>query len=119
MFFFSVPWAALESCNARLRPGRKRLVNTTAYKRALEAIHLFALRASRGHDPDGEGRWRVQIDYFPPDRRRRDVHNYDKAILDALEGAVYDDDWQVKNVETFEREPGGEARAEIQCVRLD
>lgn len=37
----------------------------------------------------------VYISYTFPDNRRRDVTNYDKAILDALAGIAYDDDSQI------------------------
>jgi Holliday junction resolvase RusA-like endonuclease len=37
----------------------------------------------------------VHIDYYFPDRRRRDCTNFDKAILDALNGIIYEDDSQV------------------------
>ena len=43
------------------------------------------------------GRLRVEIDLFPPDRRRRDIDNFGgKAILDCLYYAgVYEDDEQI------------------------
>lgn len=38
----------------------------------------------------------VEIDYCPPDRRKRDLDNYAKAILDGLEEAqVYQNDEQI------------------------
>jgi crossover junction endodeoxyribonuclease RusA len=38
----------------------------------------------------------VSIDAYPPDRKRRDIDNVLKALLDALRAAgVYDDDEQV------------------------
>lgn len=41
-------------------------------------------------------RLEVYIDYFPPDRRKRDLDNYVKAILDGLEEAqVYANDEQI------------------------
>ena len=43
-----------------------------------------------------EGRVRVQIQVSPPDRRRRDIDNCVKCILDALAHAgVYHDDCQI------------------------
>ena len=39
------------------------------------------------------------IDVFPPDRRRRDLDNVQKALLDAMEHAgVYRDDSQIKRL---------------------
>ena len=34
----------------------------------------------------------VELTCYWPDKRRRDVSNLDKLLLDALEGVVYDDD---------------------------
>lgn len=39
--------------------------------------------------------WAI-VDYYPPDRRKRDVDNFSKALFDALQTAgIYDDDCQV------------------------
>jgi crossover junction endodeoxyribonuclease RusA len=41
----------------------------------------------------------VSIDVFPPDRRRRDVDNVQKALLDALaHGGAYHDDSQINRL---------------------
>jgi crossover junction endodeoxyribonuclease RusA len=50
------------------------------------------------------------MDAFPPDRRRRDLDNIQKPVLDALEHAgVYEDDSQIDLLVTCRREvvPGG------------
>lgn len=42
----------------------------------------------------------VEIILFPPDARRRDLDNYNKALFDALTHAgVWEDDSQVKRME--------------------
>lgn len=42
----------------------------------------------------------VNIVLFPPDNRRRDLDNYNKALFDALTNArVWEDDSQVKRME--------------------
>jgi len=49
-----------------------------------------------GRYPPLAGRIAATIDAFPPDRRRRDLDNIQKATLDALEKAgVYEDDSQI------------------------
>ncbi len=41
----------------------------------------------------------VEITLFPPDARRRDIDNYNKALFDALTHAgVWEDDSQVKRM---------------------
>jgi len=42
------------------------------------------------------GRLAVCVELFPPDRRRRDIDNVQKSLLDALEhGGAYRDDGQI------------------------
>lgn len=42
------------------------------------------------------GRLVVEVDVFPPDRRKRDLDNVLKALLDALKhGGAYEDDSQI------------------------
>lgn len=49
--------------------------------------------------PRMNGRLSVHIAMFPPDKRRRDLDNVQKALLDALEHAgVYEDDSQVDEI---------------------
>lgn len=56
----------------------------------------------------------VQLDLFPPDRRRRDWDNFQKGIWDSLQHAgVYQDDSQIKRAVIEMHEPDGESRAEI------
>lgn len=46
-----------------------------------------------------EGRLSVRIEAYPPDRRRRDLDNLLKGILDSLEAAkVFDDDEQIDDL---------------------
>ncbi|WP_134871266.1 RusA family crossover junction endodeoxyribonuclease, partial [Cronobacter sakazakii] len=41
----------------------------------------------------------VEITLYPPDARRRDIDNYNKALFDALTHAgVWEDDSQVKRM---------------------
>ena len=51
------------------------------------------------------GRIALAMDAFPPDRRRRDLDNIQKPVLDALEHAgVYADDSQIDLLVTRRRE---------------
>lgn len=63
---------------------RKRVVDQLAYQ-GVEAT---------------DGRVGLFISVFPPDRRRRDLDNILKALLDALQhGGVYQDDSQIDSIE--------------------
>ncbi|WP_312277253.1 RusA family crossover junction endodeoxyribonuclease [Kosakonia cowanii] len=62
----------------------------------------------------------VEILLFPPDARRRDIDNYNKALFDALTHAgVWEDDSQVKRmlVEWGPTVKGG--RVEISITRYE
>lgn len=52
------------------------------------------------------GRLRVTMAAHPPDRRRRDLDNAQKALLDALQHAgIYRDDSQIDHLEIARCEP--------------
>ena len=54
----------------------------------------------------GTARLRVLLEVTPPDKRRRDLDNIQKPILDALEFVgLYDDDEQIDDLHTVRRMP--------------
>lgn len=60
----------------------------------------------------------VHIDAYPPDRRRRDIDNLIKSLLDALQHAhVYPDDNQIDKL-SIERHDSLEGRVEVQLAIL-
>lgn len=62
-----------------------------------------------------DGPCSVIITLHPPDKRRRDVDNYSKAILDALTHAgIWDDDSQVKQLVI-----GWPVETLTECVLID
>ena len=67
-----------------------------------------------------DGPLEVLIELFPPDRRRRDVDNTQKALLDALaHGGAYHDDSQIARL-TIERRqvvPNGKVRVRVEAYR--
>jgi len=44
------------------------------------------------------GRLMVGIQYFAPTRRKLDLMNFNKALLDAFSGIVYEDDSQIDDI---------------------
>ena len=63
-----------------------------------------------------DGRLDVYIDVCPPDRRRRDLDNVLKALLDALEhGGAYRDDSQIDRlrIERHQRVADGYVRVTV------
>lgn len=58
----------------------------------------------------------VEVDLYPPDRRKRDLDNAPKAMLDALQAAgLYEDDSQIVDLHLrrLEPKPGGLAVVRI------
>jgi Holliday junction resolvase RusA-like endonuclease len=61
----------------------------------------------------------VDVEIHPPDNRRRDIDNLQKALLDALQhGGAYQDDSQIVRLAIEKRAPiaGGKALVRIRCV---
>ena len=50
------------------------------------------------------GPLRIEIEVYPPDRRRHDIDNVQKALLDALQhGGLYEDDSQIVKLDIERR----------------
>lgn len=66
-----------------------------------------------------KGRVELKIDVYPPDKRRRDLDNVLKALLDGLRTAgVYEDDSQIDHLDVLRCGvfPGGKCVLEIMEV---
>jgi len=69
--------------------------------------------------PPSGGRIALAMDAFPPDRRRRDLDNIQKPVLDVLEHAgVYEDDSQVDLLLTRRRGPVKGGRLDVRVEEL-
>ena len=77
---------------------------------------VCALLAGRVGQPLS-GPLEVQLDLYPPDRRRRDWDNVHKATWDSLQHAgVFSDDNQIKKGVVEMHDKSTEPRAEIQIA---
>lgn len=68
----------------------------------------------------GTERLSVHIVAYPPDRRRRDLDNLPKCVLDSLgKGAIFTDDSQIDNLQISRAEvkKSGLIRVEIEVLR--
>ena len=93
------------------RVGWRTLINRAGrrYRRAVVAL-LTVMRAR-----PLRGALVVPVKVFPPDGRRRDLDNLQKALLDAFEhGGAFADDFQVAKLELERVEivPGGKVIVE-------
>jgi len=67
------------------------------------------------------GRLSMAIEAYPPDRRRRDVDNMAKAILDAIEhaGSVYKNDAQIDHLSIRRMSVEKPGRVEVSIKQTD
>ena len=80
---------------------------------------VCAILAARGIQPM-DGPLEVLIDVYPPDRRRRDIDNLQKALLDALaHGGAYHDDSQIARLTVQRRDvvSGGKVGVRLEVHR--
>ena len=101
MIELSLPWPPSvnriwRTPNKRPLAGRTMLAaDGRAYRKAVQALVYDQL----GIPPQLDTRLAVVIRLSPPDKRRRDIDNSAKAILDALMHAgVYRDDSQIDDL---------------------
>ena len=57
--------------------------------------------------------YKVTLKLYFPDKRRRDIDNVAKAICDGMNGVVYDDDSQIKELVIRREMDRGRPRAEV------
>ena len=66
-----------------------------------------------------QGPLRVTVDFYVPDKRKRDLDNLFKALFDALKHAnVYMDDQQIVQIHAFKREVVKGGRCELLLEEL-
>jgi crossover junction endodeoxyribonuclease RusA len=74
--------------------GRTLLSKEGRHYRALVAVLLRVAGV-----PRLSGELAMQVDVYPPDRRRRDLGNLDKVLSDSLQhGGLFDDDSQIADL---------------------
>lgn len=101
MQMFELPWPP--SVNRYYRNWHGRILISKEGRKYRERI-VYLLRVAsvetmKGHISMG-------VDFYPPDNRRRDLDNVQKALWDALQhGGLYTDDSQIKRFRAAMREP--------------
>lgn len=111
MITLSLPWPPSVNHYYR-RAGNAPLISREG-RRYRDRVAREVLIAG---SPRVSGRLTVRIIASPPDSRRRDLDNLQKALLDALAKAgAYDDDSQIDRlcVERGRVTPGGRVRVQV------
>lgn len=89
----TLPWPP--SSNKIWRQGKNRIYLLANVKNFRKEVKIASLNIATF----GKSRLGVEIYLFPPDKRRRDIDNTIKSLLDALQHAgVYDDDVQIQKL---------------------
>jgi crossover junction endodeoxyribonuclease RusA len=107
------------SVNHYWRMWRGRMVISREGRTFRESVCALLADGGGPRKPPSGGRIALCMDAFPPDRRRRDLDNIQKPMLDALEHAgVYDDDGLIDLLVTRRREPcpGGRVGARLYAM---
>jgi Holliday junction resolvase RusA-like endonuclease len=95
------------------RVGARTLISRGG--RAFRAA-VCSILAARGVQPI-TGPLEMVIDVFPPDRRRRDIDNLQKALLDALaHGGAYHDDSQIARLTVQRRHVVPEGKVQVRLA---
>ena len=113
---FYLPWPPSINHYWR-RVGHRTLISREGrtFRRNVCAL----LGGSGPRKPPADGRIALCMDAFPPDRRRRDLDNIAKPVLDALEHAgVYLDDSQIDILLTQRREIVKGGKLEVRMDEL-
>jgi crossover junction endodeoxyribonuclease RusA len=87
--FESVP----PSVNACFRAGGKRVYKSKRYREYIEQMEAYFDKQE--HVPILEGELKLEVTLSFKSKRKRDIDNCMKALLDCLEGRLFDDDSQI------------------------
>ena len=95
----ALPWPPSVNKYYRVVRGRPIISREGRIYRGLVAMEMLG----RGKI---EGRLKVVVEAHPPDGRRRDLDNLNKALLDALQnGGAYEDDSQIDDLRVIRMPP--------------
>lgn len=89
----------------------------TATGKKIKQSYQFEYKDQHEGDPI-KGEVEVYISLFFGDRRKRDVDNFNKLILDAASGIVYDDDVQIHRLTIEKHYDKATPRAEVTVTEL-
>ena len=89
------------SVNQAYRHWKGRMLKSKAGREYQKSVNFVwvAMKQDKRAVEFGEDRLRVTIFVYPPDKRRRDLDNLGKLLLDGLEKVgVYENDSQIDNL---------------------
>jgi crossover junction endodeoxyribonuclease RusA len=94
MIILQLPWAL--SVNSAYRVFQNRVILSAKGRSYRKIVVSEVLRQLGGQPEAMTGRLSVSAEFYPPDKRKRDLDNHWKSLLDALTHAkVWEDDSQI------------------------
>ena len=108
----TLPWPP--STNTYWRHTTKGVLISAAGRKYREKVTAWVREQFGVRPPRMAGRLAIVVEAFPPDRRRRDLDNLFKALLDAMQYAgVYLDDSQADRLTIARRDTSAPGRVEV------
>lgn len=83
---------------ARARVGVRGSFTPVRTRNAEEAVAWAFKAAAKGHVPNPAARYGIRLIAVQTDRRRRDLDNVLKLVMDGLNGVAWVDDQQVASI---------------------
>lgn len=116
---FSLPWAP--SMNRIWRAGRGRVYRSAEYIAWLnEAQIQWLLQRPKLMHRKITGEYKILIDFFPPDKRRRDMGNLEKVVSDFCQAAgIIEDDSLCRDIHLVwkEQRSSGSVDVKLSSIR--
>lgn len=113
-YTYRLPWPP--SVNNYIKRGNNRSYMTKQGKAFRDAVH-------QGIDEERpllSSRLAVHIELTPPDKRKRDIDNHVKAVLDSLQlAAVYADDSQIDKLIVERKHVEAPGAADVTVTELE
>lgn len=98
-------------------PTQTRLFEASVASYARVTINDHPMRTIRGWNPSRP--FRVTVVCYMPDKRRRDADNVAKAVLDACNGILWDDDNQVIDLRAIKAHDADNPRTAVTVEAID
>jgi crossover junction endodeoxyribonuclease RusA len=114
MVEIQLPWPP--TVNTYWRNVRGRMILSTKARQYRDHAESQAFEQDRRSWPL-TGRLRVAVTAFPPDKRRRDLDNILKSLLDVLGHiGLYQDDSQIDRLEVTRADLGGVVHVRVEEI---